>query len=171
MRLIARAALRRANRWSDKAILGGVPGRDLFPDECTRQEAVVRIDRSMEKGAEFWLEMILALAVWGAVCFGCAWVIENLIVKSGWVTAGMIAVSILGSVAAVLWTWRRVAARHLRRALIESGVPVCLRCGYPLRGLAPEVTPRCPECGWRVSRRVRSVMEAARGRASTPRAE
>ncbi len=34
--------------------------------------------------------------------------------------------------------------RSIREQLLEKGIPVCRRCGYPLRGL-PE--PRCPECG------------------------
>jgi len=39
---------------------------------------------------------------------------------------------------------RRKMRRSLRRILVEYGVPVCLECGYELRGLP---TNRCPECG------------------------
>lgn len=158
--LIARGALRRGNRWSERMILGGVPEQDLFPDERTRREAVDRVDEAMEKGSEFWVKMTLALVVWVAICLACNWAIENFIVQSAWVTVVGAPLALLGSVAVVLWTWRHVASRRLRRALIESGVPVCLRCGYPLRGLRSDHAPQCPECGWRVSRRVRSVMEA-----------
>lgn len=35
-------------------------------------------------------------------------------------------------------------ARDLRVKLLEAGVPVCLGCGYNLRGLK---AARCPECG------------------------
>lgn len=40
--------------------------------------------------------------------------------------------------------WLRAPlCRHLRWQLVERGVPICLACGYDLRG-----TPtRCPECG------------------------
>ena len=34
--------------------------------------------------------------------------------------------------------------KSLRRQLLEAGVPICLKCGYDIRGLS---TPRCPECG------------------------
>ena len=34
--------------------------------------------------------------------------------------------------------------RSLRRQLVERGVPICLACGYDLRG---QLEPRCPECG------------------------
>lgn len=40
--------------------------------------------------------------------------------------------------------FRRPLRRYLRNVLVEKGVPICLPCGYDLRGL-PE--PRCPECG------------------------
>ena len=36
--------------------------------------------------------------------------------------------------------WRR----SLREQLVERGVPICLACGYDLRG---QLEPRCPECG------------------------
>ncbi|MBN1347708.1 MAG: hypothetical protein JXQ73_33785 [Phycisphaerae bacterium] len=32
----------------------------------------------------------------------------------------------------------------LRRQLVERGIPICIRCGYDLRG---QTEPRCPECG------------------------
>jgi hypothetical protein len=34
--------------------------------------------------------------------------------------------------------------RHIRQQLIDQCFPVCLRCGYDLRG---QTEPRCPECG------------------------
>ena len=40
--------------------------------------------------------------------------------------------------------FRRKIQRSLRRQLIDIGKPVCLICGYDLRG---QTVPRCPECG------------------------
>ncbi len=40
--------------------------------------------------------------------------------------------------------WHRPYIRFVRRWLCGQGVPVCLKCGYDLRGLTD---PRCPECG------------------------
>jgi hypothetical protein len=40
--------------------------------------------------------------------------------------------------------FRRSIQRSLRHQLIELGRPVCLHCGYDLRG---QTEPRCPECG------------------------
>ena len=42
------------------------------------------------------------------------------------------------------FTRRRSLRKFLRRRLTERGIPICLKCGYDLRGLTE---PRCPECG------------------------
>lgn len=44
----------------------------------------------------------------------------------------------------VTWFWWHQCRRYLRERLIARGVPICLKCGYDLRG---QVEPRCPECG------------------------
>lgn len=41
-----------------------------------------------------------------------------------------------------------VLRRQARKELNRWGVPVCIRCGYDLRG---NDSPRCPECGKAVS--------------------
>ena len=43
-----------------------------------------------------------------------------------------------------VWFLRRRIERSLRLMLVEQRVPVCLDCGYDLRG---QLQPRCPECG------------------------
>ncbi len=53
--------------------------------------------------------------------------------------------------------WRRRTRRHLRTELVTRGVPVCVPCGYDLRGL-PE--PRCPECGAAFDPRLRGPARA-----------
>ena len=42
------------------------------------------------------------------------------------------------------WQLCNPMRKHLREQLIARGVPICLRCGYDVKGLAK---PRCPECG------------------------
>lgn len=39
---------------------------------------------------------------------------------------------------------RKRQQRVLREKLVEKGVPICIECGYDLRG---QIEPRCPECG------------------------
>ena len=40
--------------------------------------------------------------------------------------------------------FRNQLQRCLREQLLERGVPICLVCGYDLRG---QIDPRCSECG------------------------
>jgi hypothetical protein len=47
--------------------------------------------------------------------------------------------------------------RDLRHKLIKLGVPVCVGCGYLLRGL-PVDTPVCPECVRKLDANVRSML-------------
>ncbi len=42
------------------------------------------------------------------------------------------------------WMTRRRTRRALRQALVAEGIPICVPCGYDLRGLPG---PCCPECG------------------------
>jgi hypothetical protein len=39
---------------------------------------------------------------------------------------------------------RRRIRQRLRVVLVQEGIPICLACGYDLRG---PTEPRCPECG------------------------
>lgn len=43
-----------------------------------------------------------------------------------------------------MWFCRSVVRRRLREQLAAKGVPICIECGYDLRG---QNVPRCPECG------------------------
>ncbi len=46
--------------------------------------------------------------------------------------------------AAIPFFFHRTIQRSLRRQLCDSGVPVCISCGYDLAG---STTGACPECG------------------------
>lgn len=58
---------------------------------------------------------------------------------------------------------RKNAAKVLRQELLVLGVPICLACGYDLRGTVSE---RCSECGRELDARVREILAA--GTASRP---
>lgn len=45
---------------------------------------------------------------------------------------------------ALQFFFRKPALRCRWEALNNRGIPVCMNCGYDLRG---QVEPRCPECG------------------------
>ena len=42
------------------------------------------------------------------------------------------------------WLTRTRTQRFLRERLVANGIPVCMSCGYDLRG---QTEARCPECG------------------------
>ena len=50
----------------------------------------------------------------------------------------------LALAATCLWFCRSLLRRRLRVLLAARGVPICIPCGYDLRG---QVVTRCPECG------------------------
>jgi hypothetical protein len=58
--------------------------------------------------------------------------------KIAWLLVFMLAL------ATGMWVLRPLVRRSLREQLVAKGVPICVACGYDLRG---QIEPRCPECG------------------------
>jgi hypothetical protein len=54
---------------------------------------------------------------------------------------------------------RRLTAL-VRKRLLELGIPICLHCGYDLRG---QTEPRCPECGRGFDRKLIAGGRSANG--------
>jgi predicted RNA-binding Zn-ribbon protein involved in translation (DUF1610 family) len=67
--------------------------------------------------------------------------------------------TLTGYTAIVYRAIRRDMPKALRQQLLEAGVPVCLACGYGLRGL-PCGAERCPECGKKIGDRARTLLNA-----------
>ncbi len=44
----------------------------------------------------------------------------------------------------VVWSLRRSLRRSLRQQLVEQGIPICVECGYDMRGT---LSGTCPEYG------------------------
>lgn len=81
----------------------------------------------------------------------------------GWVEDTLRMLLMIACFLLVLRALHRWGARgDLRRQLLKVGVPVCLGCGYSLRGLGAD-SPRCPECGRLVDERVRELLRAEKG--------
>jgi hypothetical protein len=62
---------------------------------------------------------------------------------------GATSISIFGLLIAVYYVvigivFHRRLRTLVRKRLLELGIPICVHCGYDLRG---QIEPRCPECG------------------------
>lgn len=59
--------------------------------------------------------------------------------------SGLVGGVVGGSIGLALQlSFRKPVRRYLREDLVGRGIPICVECGYDLRGLSES---RCPECG------------------------
>lgn len=137
-----------------KRVLALYPELTLFPNDEDRIKSLKQCAKGLNwqwfRRPWFWaitigygvLGMVLpalitrALAAWG-MPGGFRW----------WVQ--MIPSMMLGAGfgLAFQYLYRKPIQLALRKLLNDRGTPICMECGYDLRGL-PE--PRCPECGTHV---------------------
>lgn len=128
--------------------LRGLPELEHFPDQESRRKALEEIagEAGNPKIASFWVAIVLLAGATIATRWLAGWLLSKVlwppIVEEILHTAGML----LGFLIVLRWLHRSGASAELRAKLLVSGVPVCLKCGYLLRGLAPAIG-RCPECG------------------------
>lgn len=64
--------------------------------------------------------------------------------------------------------WRKARTRELWKLLRERRVPICLHCGYDLRGLTEA---KCPECGNPFEPEILTWQQAAATDAAVPPAD
>lgn len=150
----------------DECYWHSLPELALFPSDRERKRALRRACWGLV-GRWAWL---LAAATAIVVSLVCTLVLRRYLGSLGLpmsqtainlilmfpVTIGC---SILG-----IWMMNRHVSFHLRRTLLDCGVPVCLGCGYHLIGAAG---PVCPECGRAIDTR---VIELNRSDLSEPEA-
>ena len=111
-----------------------------FADDARRKVAMRRAAREALRSRRFWLFMLVAVVVAVAIAIPVGYLVKASAALRGGIQ-GMIAGMLAGSWAVAC---RANLRASLRRQLVEQGVPICLRCGYDLRG---QLEPRCPECG------------------------
>jgi len=74
---------------------------------------------------------------------------------------GVLASAALAAVVGTV-TVREPARRAIREFLLGRGIPVCLHCGYDLRGLDADAdAPRCPECAHGISPEALKILRNA----------
>ena len=139
--------------------LRGLPELDYFPTPEARQAALDEIgaEAGNPKSRHLWLGVLMTVAGVLAARWLAGWLLSFALwprlVEEILHTVGMLA----GFLLVLRWLHRRGTGRDLRTKLLASGVPVCVSCGYLLRGLSP-ATGRCPECGTEFSARVRDLL-------------
>lgn len=78
------------------------------------------------------------------VCIGCAATLFIAICFSHPASLVLIFTIIAALPFAQAYLYNRPLRQFLRQELAARGVPICIHCGYDLRG---QTEPRCPECG------------------------
>ena len=128
--------------------LHGLPELEYFSTPVDRQKAIDEIgaEAGNPKSPGFWLAIGLLVAT-ALLARWAAGLLLSFVLWPRWLedvlhTAAMV----VAFVAVLRWLHRSDAATELRKKLLAGGVPVCMACGYLLRGLSV-MTKRCPECG------------------------
>ena len=111
------------------------PELTRFPTRDARKHAWDRAGNATLRQPLLWVLTIATLAAFGIIVFS----FPTLGVPLEWMM--LLAVLVF---AAIPFFFRRTVQRSLRRQLCDSGVPVCISCGYDLAG---NTTGECPECG------------------------
>ncbi|TWT43635.1 hypothetical protein RAS1_00320 [Phycisphaerae bacterium RAS1] len=141
--------------------LHGLPEYDLFETPQQRERALSEIARffSNPLKLDFWIGVLLLAGIaFGAVFFARA--LLRLVVWPAWIEEVLrLAFLAVVTLAAIRFLHRWGARADLRRKLREYGIPVCLKCGYDLRGQV-EQSPRCPECGEPLDAAVREILQS-----------
>ena len=105
-------------------------------------EALTFAKHEVMRTWRFWLTALALLVVYMTSIALIVWTTE----RFGW-PDWLISVVGVSCVIVSSWvTWQLFRDRircHLRERLVQLGVPICIPCGYDLRGS----TDRCTECG------------------------
>ena len=134
----------------------------MFPTDAHFDRALARLEHYT---GSVWV-FVAATAVVFAVFQGVLIALESLMLLPKWLTARDWMVPLLISTFIIsIWNSRKSAVKGLRAELLALGIPVCLACGYDLRGT---VSQRCSECGRELDARVREILVASREPESTP---
>lgn len=149
----------RARRHHRGVLIGDMPELLHFSSEAQRQVAVDQVVKELRQEREIRPAMTVLVAVLSAVVavplyLGIRFVGSMYLPVTAAKLLGVGAVFVLMLLPAYL-AIRRGAPKLLRRKLLSAGVPVCMACGYVLRGCPG---PNCPECGTPFADEVRTLL-------------
>ena len=106
-------------------------------------EALTFAKHEVMRTWRFWLTLLALVGLYMTATALAIWTMTQYFGSPDWVRhAAMGCCGVVVSLAA--WrVFRDRIRRHLRERLVQLGVPICIPCGYDLRGSKE----RCPECG------------------------
>ena len=116
------------------------PELAFFPRTDWAHEALTRANQECMRRWRFWVLILFVLILIPFVAHFLIFILHLPFDGAG-VTGGL-AGAIVPSIGFIVY--RRNARRHLRKELVALKIPICLECGYDLRG---QTDARCPECG------------------------
>ena len=134
----------------NRFLLHVFPEIDRFPTPADAEQALKKAmshRRSWVIGLSFSIIIIYCLAL--ALMFEF---MDRNTVYYTWLPPLMILLIPLFYMMLLGWPFRRHIQRSLREQLAESGIPVCIQCGYDLTG---NESGMCPECGNEFAERFR----------------
>ena len=121
------------------------PELQHFASRKEADRAVIECNKQLMKMPKFWVGLAGYTCGIGVAIAAILFSIRPWIYFSGGIYGGIVGGITGGSgVIIVTWLWRHRIRRFLRQQLVAQGVPICLKCGYDVRG---QTEPRCPECG------------------------
>lgn len=146
-----------------KQTLANVPELEQFESDDSRRRALAEVGRKAgdPRSGGFWLGVLIFAAAVFLASVGGGLVIRRLGLGGLYAEAAVIVLCALVAWFVLRRLHRGSMPQMLRDELLIQGVPVCVHCGYSLRGLTPEAQ-RCPECGRAFGERVRAILEEAR---------
>jgi hypothetical protein len=122
------------------------PELALFESEEERKAVLKRFWRQLLRRKQYWL-LVVAFSVGNTVVIACGSAFARQMFPG---IPHFLVSTLIGGLAgagvglAIQYLWHKPCQRYLREQLNAKAVPICLDCGYDLRG---QVVPRCPECG------------------------
>lgn len=139
--------------------LSGIDELELFDTPEQRQEALSQIgdEAANPRSWGFWLGVVIVAGSAAGVMFFLRWLLPLLGLHGLWreLTTTVIIAATFWFV--LRWLHRSGIRRELRQKLINQNIPVCMGCGYLLRGL-PLSSMRCPECGRTFDKRICEIL-------------
>ncbi len=129
--------------------------------------AEIATDTGNLKSGGFWLGVLLYAGSMLATLFASQYMLRYLPFPY-WIEQWLPYVPVI----AVGWFTLRYLHRSglttaVRQKLLDRNIPICIKCGYSLRGQTLHEA-RCPECGLHFDARVREILTNADSSAGNP---